>query len=56
GRALTMSKVKFAVDNGLYLDLMFHRVQPADVATFKDLMTQVSAYKTYIRTFKDIAN
>jgi len=54
GRAETMTKVKHAVDNGLFLDLLFHQVQDADLATFRDLMTQVAAYKSNIRTWKEV--
>lgn len=54
GRAETMKRVKHAVDNGLFLDLLFHNVQDADVATFRELMTQVAAYKANIRTWKEV--
>jgi hypothetical protein len=50
----TMAKVKFAVDNGLFLDLLFHQVPDADLATFRELMTQVAAYKANIRTWKEV--
>jgi hypothetical protein len=49
-----MAKVKFAVDNGLFLDLLFHQVPDADLATFRELMTQVAAYKANIRTWKEV--
>lgn len=55
GRALTMSKVKYAVDNGYFLDLMFHKIPADQVANFKTLMTQVAAYKANIKTWKDVA-
>jgi peptidoglycan/xylan/chitin deacetylase (PgdA/CDA1 family) len=55
GRALTMEKVKHAVDNGLFLDLLFHRVEAADVATFRELMSQVAQYKANVRTWKEVA-
>ena len=56
GRALTMAKIKYAVDNGKYLDLMFHRIPATTLPEFKDLMTQIATtYKSNLRTFKDIA-
>jgi peptidoglycan/xylan/chitin deacetylase (PgdA/CDA1 family) len=56
GRALTMSKIKYAVDNGKYLDLMFHTIPVATLPQFKDLMTQIaSTYMSNVRTYKDIA-
>lgn len=56
GRTLTMAKVKYAVDNGLYLDLMFHKIPTTTLPAFKDLMTQVAAqYKPNVVTWKEIA-
>ena len=55
GRKLTMDKVKYAVDNGYFLDLMFHKVPAAQVDNFKTLMTQVAAYKANIKTWKEVA-
>jgi hypothetical protein len=56
GRALTMSKVKYAVDNGRFLDLMFHKIPPATLPQFRDLMTQIAAaYKPNIVTWKEVA-
>jgi hypothetical protein len=55
GRALTMSKVKYAVDNGYFLDLMFHKIPTDQVTNFRTLMTQVAAYKANIRTWKEVA-
>lgn len=54
GRALTMSKVKYAVENGKYLDLMFHRVPDKDAAAFRQLMTEVAAYKANVRTWREL--
>jgi hypothetical protein len=56
GRALTMAKVKYAVDNGLYLDLMFHKVPTTTLPQFKELMTQIATqYGANVRTWKDVA-
>lgn len=56
GRTLTMSKVKYAVDNGLYLDLMFHRVPTATLPQFKELITSIATtYKGNVVTWKEIA-
>ena len=56
GRALTMTKIKYAVDNGKYLDLMFHRVPTATLPQFQELMTEIAtSYKANLRTYKDIA-
>ena len=51
-----MSKVKYAVDNGLYLDLMFHRIPAATLPQFKELMTSIATtYKANVVTWKEIA-
>jgi peptidoglycan/xylan/chitin deacetylase (PgdA/CDA1 family) len=55
GRQLTMDHVKYAVDNGYFLDLMFHKIPTDQVANFRTLMTQVAAYKANVRTWKDVA-
>jgi peptidoglycan/xylan/chitin deacetylase (PgdA/CDA1 family) len=55
GRALTMDKVRHAVDNSEFLDLMFHKIPATQVPAFKELMTQVAAYKTNIRTWAEVA-
>jgi peptidoglycan/xylan/chitin deacetylase (PgdA/CDA1 family) len=56
GRALTMAKVKYAIDNGLYLDLMFHKVPAATLPQFKELMTSIATtYKANVVTWKEIA-
>ena len=56
GRALTLSKVKYAVDNGLYLDLMFHKIPTTTLPQFKELMTQIAtSYKANVVTWKDVA-
>lgn len=56
GRALTMEKIQRAVDNGLFLDLLFHRIPANQVASFRELMSQVaSAYKGNVRTWAEVA-
>ncbi|MBC7893991.1 MAG: polysaccharide deacetylase family protein [Cytophagaceae bacterium] len=55
GRASTMAKVKRAIDEGNYLDLMFHKITTAQIPAFKELMSQVAAYKANIRTFAEVA-
>jgi peptidoglycan/xylan/chitin deacetylase (PgdA/CDA1 family) len=55
GRKLTMDKVKYAVENGYFLDLMFHRVPAAQVENFKTLMTEIAAYKANVKTWKEVA-
>jgi hypothetical protein len=56
GRDLTMAKVKYAVDNGLYLDLMFHRIPTSTLPQFKELMTSIATnYKNSVVTWKEIA-
>jgi peptidoglycan/xylan/chitin deacetylase (PgdA/CDA1 family) len=55
GRAATMAKVKRAVDEGDYLDLMFHKITTAQLPAFKELMSQVAAYKSSIRTWAEVA-
>jgi len=55
GRALTMAKIKYAVENGKYLDLMFHKVPATTLPQFKELMTEIAtSYKGNLRTYKDI--
>jgi hypothetical protein len=54
GRKLTMDKVKYAVDNGFFLDLMFHRIPNDQVTNFRTLMTQIAAYKANLRTWMDV--
>ncbi len=54
GRALTMDRVKYAVDNGKFLDLLFHRIPATDVPAFKQLMTEVAAYKSSVRTWREL--
>ena len=51
GRAKTMQKVKRAVDNGEFLDLMFHRITEKQLPAFKTLMTEVANYKANISTW-----
>jgi peptidoglycan/xylan/chitin deacetylase (PgdA/CDA1 family) len=55
GRAATMAKVKRAVDEGDFLDLMFHRIATAQLPAFKELMSQVAAYKSSIKTWGEVA-
>jgi peptidoglycan/xylan/chitin deacetylase (PgdA/CDA1 family) len=52
GRALTMQKVEHAVKNGMFLDIMFHKITPGQLPAFKILMTDLAAkYKPYIGTW-----
>ncbi len=54
GRALTMSYVKRAVDDGKFIDLFFHRISTADKPAFAQLMKEIAVYKANIRTYDDI--
>jgi hypothetical protein len=55
GRALTMSKIKYAVDNGLFLDVFFHHLTAKQQAGFQELMNEiVSKYKANIRTYDQL--
>ena len=52
GRDLTMSKIDYAVKNGMFLDLMFHKITPKQLPAFKQLMTDIAAkYKANIGTW-----
>jgi hypothetical protein len=52
GRALTMSKIDYAVKNGMFLDLLFHRITSNQLPAFKVLMSDIAAkYKANIGTW-----
>jgi hypothetical protein len=55
GRATTMAKVKRAVDDGAFLDLMFHRITTAQLPAFQQLMNEVAGYKAHIRTWAEVS-
>jgi peptidoglycan/xylan/chitin deacetylase (PgdA/CDA1 family) len=55
GRALTMEKIQYAVENGKFLDVFFHHVTPEQKAAFTTLMTEiVNKYKANIVTYDQI--
>ena len=46
----------YAVDNGKYLDLLFHKIPTTTLPAFKDLMTQIAtSYKPNVVTWKEVA-
>jgi peptidoglycan/xylan/chitin deacetylase (PgdA/CDA1 family) len=55
GRALTMSKIQYAVDNGKFLDIFFHHVTQQQKAAFTTLMTDIAnKYKANIVTYDGV--
>lgn len=55
GRALTMEYVKRAVKEGEFIDLFFHKITPELLPGFRQLMTELVAYKSNIRTWAQIS-
>jgi peptidoglycan/xylan/chitin deacetylase (PgdA/CDA1 family) len=52
GRDLTLKKIDYAVKNGMFLDLLFHKVTTQQVPAFKLLMSDIAArYKANIGTW-----
>ena len=55
GRALTLSKIQYAVENGKFVDIFFHHITPSQKAAFQTLMTEIATkYKAYLVTYDDI--
>jgi peptidoglycan/xylan/chitin deacetylase (PgdA/CDA1 family) len=52
GRDLTLKKIDYAVKNGMFLVLMFHKITTKQLPAFKQLMTDINArYKANIGTW-----
>jgi peptidoglycan/xylan/chitin deacetylase (PgdA/CDA1 family) len=54
GRALTMEHVKRAVREGEFVDIFFHHVTDAQLPAFRELMSQIAAYRANIRTYGEL--
>jgi peptidoglycan/xylan/chitin deacetylase (PgdA/CDA1 family) len=54
GRAMTMEYVKRAVREGEFVDIFFHHVTDAQLPAFRELMSQIAAYRANIRTYGEL--
>jgi hypothetical protein len=51
GRAKTIAIIRHVVEEGLYVDIFFHKITAAQLPAFRTLMTEIAQFKASLRTF-----
>jgi peptidoglycan/xylan/chitin deacetylase (PgdA/CDA1 family) len=54
GRAYTKQFLDRAVAEGEYIDILFHRIPPENMAAFREMISILAQYKPYIKTYDEI--